>query len=306
MKKKDIIKKWLDNDQLNHEESEAFKNLDAYDSYMRISETAKSFKASEYNSEEAYVNLSTALSQHKDRSTSKFKASAWLKIAAVFILLIGTYFTFFNTSSTAIQVAAGQKASIALPDQTTVQLNALSSIKYDKKNWDRDRNVSLRGEAYFKVSKGKKFDVQTSMGVVSVIGTQFNVKQREDYFEVVCYEGIVGVSFKDNQVTLTAGKVFKVVQNKITNTITSQIKPEWTENRSTFKSTPYHHILKEFERQYNVTVTAKNIDQSKLFTGNFVHSDIQTALQSITIPMRLRYMIKDNNVTLYKSDQNQD
>ncbi len=305
MKKKDIIKKWLDNDQLTNEESKAFKNLDAYDSYMKIAYTAKKFKASEYNIDEGYANLNIALEHRKKPVVSIFSKSTFLRIAAIFIVIIGSYFTFFSTMHTSISVAASQKKLIKLPDHTSVELNALSTVKYQKEDWESNRKVSLKGEAYFKVSKGKKFDIQTDTGIISVLGTQFNVKSRKDYFEVVCYEGLVSVTHQKNKIMLPAGKVFRVIQGHITTTSTTKTKPEWIEGRSTFKSTAYQYILKEFERQYNVTILAKNIDQNQLFTGNFVHSDIQTAIQSITIPLRLKYMIKDNTITLYRSDQNQ-
>jgi ferric-dicitrate binding protein FerR (iron transport regulator) len=39
-------------------------------------------------------------------------------------------------------------------------------------------------EAYFQVKKGQTFSVNTTDGVVKVLGTHFNVKQRKNYFEV--------------------------------------------------------------------------------------------------------------------------
>ena len=46
--------------------------------------------------------------------------------------------------------------------------------------WKNERSVNLDGEGFFKVAKGSKFDVETSAGTVSVVGTQFNVKNRKD------------------------------------------------------------------------------------------------------------------------------
>ncbi|GAA4278125.1 FecR family protein [Aquimarina mytili] len=302
MKKKDLITKWLDHEQLTREELKAFKNLDAYDSYEKISSNAKSFKAPKYNIEENLQDLKVSLTQEQRSidTTKKFPINFLIRIAAIFILGIGTYFMAFYNSDTITNTIAGQKTSIELPDQSSVQLNALSSIRYKEKNWEDNRKIELEGEAYFKVAKGKTFDVHTSSGIISVLGTEFNVKQREHYFEVVCYEGLVSVTYNKNTIKLPAGSVFKVQNNNIVNTTTSLVKPDWINNLSSFHSTPYSYILKEFERQYNVTIIAKNIDQDKLFTGNFVHSNIETALQSITIPMRLKYKIDNNNITLYK------
>ncbi|WP_271765344.1 FecR family protein [Aquimarina algiphila] len=300
MKEKDLINKWLNNAQLTHTESEAFKNLNAYDSYVRISDTAKNFKAPEYDIESNLEDLKTTLIDHKSTAASKHYITILMRVAAIFVIGIGTYFALFYTTETTVDSLASQKISVELPDHTVVQLNALSSISYQEKDWENNRKIKLEGEAYFKVAKGKKFDVQTSSGIVSVLGTQFNVKHRDHYFEVICYEGLVSVTYDRNIVKLPAGKTFKILKNVISKGETNIIQPDWIENKSMFSSTPYSYILKEFERQYDVTIIANNIDQNKLFTGNFVHSDIQTAIQSITIPMRLKYKINDNNITLYK------
>ncbi len=302
MKKKDLITKWLDHEKLTQEELEAFKNLDAYNSFVKISEVAKKFKSPEFNTEENLQDLKVSLAhEHRNtRTTKKFSLNFLIRIAAIFILGIATYFTLFYSTDTHTSTIAGQKKSVELPDQSLVQLNALSSIRYDKKNWEDNRNIKLEGEAYFKVAKGKKFDVHTESGIISVLGTEFNVKQRENYFEVACFEGLVRVTHNENSIKLSAGTVFRIQKNEIFDTTTSLAKPDWMNNLSSFSSTPFWHVLQEFERQYNVIIIAKNIDRDKLFTGNFVHSDIKTALQSITIPMRLKYEIDNNNITLYK------
>ncbi len=301
MKKKDLITKWLDNQPLTETESEAFKNLDAYDSYVKLSETAKSFKAPAYHIEDNLETLKTSLSNHKKEAVrEKSSLRILLRIAAVFILGIGSYFTFFHSSDTIVEALASQKTSTELPDQSQVKLNAGSSIQYNKKDWDNHRKIALKGEAYFKVAKGKTFAVETSSGIVQVLGTEFNVKNRQNYFEVICYEGKVRVIHNKDTITLIPGNGIKVLNNQKLSLTTTLSQPEWIANKSTFTSMPFSHVLKEFERQYDMTIIANNINQNTLFTGNFVHSNIQTALQSITIPMRLKYKINDNVITLYK------
>lgn len=302
MKKKDLVKKWLNNEQLTHTESEVFKSLDAYDSYVKISDTAKKFKAPQYDVESNFKNLNSALKNRKKTTTPIRYAAVLMRIAALFIVGIATYFFVLHDSDITIKTLANQKTSIELSDHTLITLNALSSVVYTEKDWENNRNILLKGEAYFKVTKGEKFNVHTSSGLISVLGTEFNVKQRDGYFEVSCFEGLVSVAYNKTTVKLSAGKSFRLLGNKIFHEETDALQPDWIENKSIFSSTPYLYVLKEFERQYNVTIIANNIDQNILFTGNFVHSDIQTALQSITIPMRLKYKInnKNNNITLYK------
>ncbi|WP_299257827.1 FecR family protein [uncultured Aquimarina sp.] len=300
MKKKDLIKKWLSNEQLTKHESEAFEKLNAYDSYIKISEAAKSFSAPDYNISSNQEILEKKLLERKGNIQKNSYQKIFLRIAAVFVLGLGLYFSFFKEYDTTINTIASEKATHELPDKSIIKLNALSSITYDKKNWDDERKLSLEGEAFFNVAKGNKFDVYTPAGVVSVIGTQFNIKQRGDIFEVICYEGVVSVTIANQVKYLKAGNALELVSEQIKEKKIIDKEPNWYSNKSYFQETPFVRVLKELEWQYGVTVKTKNIDPSILFTGNFVHSDIQTALKSITIPMRLKYVINNKTVTLYK------
>lgn len=300
MNKEDIIKKWLDNIPLNDKELEIFKNLDSYDSYIKISDTAKKIVLPNYDIESNLHDLKVALLNRKKVSFLKPHIHILMRIAAIFVIGLGLYFTAFYTSKTTIDTLASQKKTIELPDHTFVRLNSLSSIEYKDKDWENNRNIKLNGEAYFKVAKGKKFNVYTSSGLITVLGTEFNVNQRDNYFEVICYEGLVSVTHQKKTIKLSAGKTFKILKNETYRGETNIKQPDWIKNKSVFTSTPYFYILKEFERQYNVTIITDKVDLNKLFTGNFVHSDINTAIQSITIPMRLKYNINKDNITLYK------
>jgi len=300
MKKKDLINKWLDNEQLTKQESEAFEQLDAYDSYVKISETAKKFSAPDYDTIGNQEILNDELSGRKRIIPKNPFLKTFIRIAAIFVIGIGLYFSFFKEYDTTISTLVSENLTTELPDKSTVKLNALSSLTYNKKNWVEERKITLDGEAFFSVATGKKFDVYTSSGIISVIGTHFNIKQRDNFLEVICYEGVVSVTIADQIKVLREGDMLEFDSEQIIEKKNYNPEPQWFSKRSLFYRTPYADVLKELEWQYGVTIKTKSIDPSILFTGNFVHSDIQTALKSITIPMRLKYVIKNKTVTLYK------
>ncbi len=300
MKKKDLISKWLDNEQLTKQESEAFEQLDAYDSYVKISETAKKFSAPDYDLKGNQKILKNELDGRKRIIPKNSYLKTFIRIAAIFVIGIGLYFSFFREYDTTFSTLVSETSTTELPDKSTVKLNSLSSITYNKKNWTEERKIALDGEAYFSVATGKKFDVHTSSGIVSVIGTRFNVKQRGDFLEVICYEGVVSVAVADQTKFLRVGDILEFDSGQILEKKNPNLEPQWFSKRSLFYGTPYGDVLKELEWQYGITIETKNIDPSILFTGNFVHSDIQMALKSITIPMRLKYVIKNKTVTLFK------
>ncbi len=67
MKKEELVKKWL-NFELNQEELEAFKKLDAYSSFMKLSENAKHFKAPNFDSEATYEDIKSEYAAKSKRS----------------------------------------------------------------------------------------------------------------------------------------------------------------------------------------------------------------------------------------------
>jgi ferric-dicitrate binding protein FerR (iron transport regulator) len=181
-------------------------------------------------------------------------------------------------------------------------LNAGASLSYDKKSWDTSRNVALQGEAYFDVVAGTPSKVTTSNAVISVTGTKFNVAQYQNYLSVACYEGSVEVQIGNMKYALEKGEQLSLIDSKLSQEQTSSPNPSWVANKSSFKSTPLHFILDELARQYEVQLKTDSIDKSVIFTGSFTHQNLDTALQSITIPLKLSYRIDGANVRLVKED----
>ena len=193
---------------------------------------------------------------------------------------------------------------MVLPDNSEVILNASSLLSYNKKEWKEKRDLDLDGEAFFKVSKGQKFTVHTDAGDIQFLGTQFNVKERSNYFEVQCYEGIVAVTYGNQEEKLTKGKAFRVVNGVRENVSDfNATEPSWLNYESSFVQVPLSQVIEELERQYKIKIQSDNIDLTQLFTGTFTHKDKNIALQSVTIPLKLSYKIDKNSVTFYKYDE---
>ena len=295
MKREDLIQKWL-NHELNAEELKAFKNLEDYEALAKMDTHLKAFKAPEYHTSE---ELNTVLKHIKTPKTiSQNWVRAAIRIAAVVVICFSVYYS-LTLDTTVSTLAANKETNIELPDASIVSLNALSSVTFNRHNWSKNRSVELEGEAFFKVAKGSKFEVKTEDGTVTVLGTQFNIKQRNNYFEVICYEGKVGVTYQNQQTTLLAGDSFLMIDGKLIAKEKEKLAtPSWLNNESQFISLPYNIVLDEFERQYNVNIDPTNIDVNQLFTGGFSHNNMDLALQAITLPLHVTYSKTKNTITL--------
>ncbi len=301
MEEKKYIEKWLRGELTPNEEQE-FEQLDSYTEVTRINAAAKQFKAPNFDTNASYNTFKTQLAERNTMASNNWKP--WLlRIAAIVVIALCSYTFLIATSNDdiTVQTVVANKQEIVLPDTSEVLLNAISTLEYNETSWKDAREVALDGEAFFKVAKGQRFDVNTANGIVFVLGTQFNVKNRNNLFKVSCYEGLVQVTYKDQLYKVPAGSTFLVRNSVVQQSTTTLEAPEWTRAKSAFESAPYSEVLAELERQYDMKVLNKTIIDADLkFTGSFTHNDLDTALKSITIPVQLKFSVKNKQVTISK------
>lgn len=297
MDKEYFLHKWL-NGTATAEELNLLKTSPEYASYIKIAEASSGLEAPAPNSDHNFKVISGKL-DNKGKVRKLNSLSMLLKIAAVLVVVFAGYW-YFNSLATTISTQIAEKQTFLLPDNSEVALNSNSTIVYNKGKWKSNRELKLLGEAYFKVTKGNTFSVNTPSGVVTVLGTQFNVFARNDLFYINCYEGLVSVSFSDTLIKLPAGFRLKVENGLIiANDSTMRKSPSWTANESSFDNALLTEVLQELERQYPITITAQFSNADRRFTGSFTHKDLNLALKSICDPLHLAYTIGEESVTIY-------
>lgn len=300
--KDSYLAKWL-NDELSTEELRELRASPDFPAYERIVAAMADARGPDYDVEEALGRIRKARKASQPRVIQFRPWKKWAAAAAVLVLLVSLSILYVGSMGETIQAPNARQTAFVLPDESEVVLNAGSEIHYDKRNWKVERNVKLRGEAFFKVSKGSTFSVDTEGGEVTVLGTQFNVRQRTGYFEVSCYEGKVQVSYGQSRLELTAGKSFLAIEGEIISIPGPRLsRPSWMDHESSFQSTPLSYVLKELERQFDLKVDTRNIDLSQKFTGSFSNTNLNLALQSISAPYEISFTLEGNKVLFYAAD----
>jgi ferric-dicitrate binding protein FerR (iron transport regulator) len=216
-------------------------------------------------------------------------------VAASITLLLG--FFWFNQSTSSYQTGTGERLAVTLPDGSIATLNAASSISFNTNTWADNREVMLEGEAFFEVEKGERFTVKTGFGEVTVLGTSFNVQQRNDLLQVACFTGKVGVKNQFNvSQTLTPGKRIMVDKGeaKLDNFIHEQTIA-WKRGVFRFDDIPLALVLDELQRQYKIEVQIKTDISNRKYSGSFTKGDLDGALKMICLPMELSYKIAEDN-----------
>ncbi|WP_338377856.1 FecR family protein [uncultured Flavobacterium sp.] len=272
------LAKWLNNE-LSEDELVEFKKDSDYELWNKIKENSAFLSTPIFDENRILQNV---LKSKKDSKVISLQ-NWFVKIAAVFVIGLGLYFGTQTMLTTTQLAEKGNKTNFLLPDNSEVALNSDSEMEFKKWNWENNRTLDLNGEAYFKVAKGKTFEVNTSLGKVTVLGTQFNVKARNNRFDVTCFEGKVKVKYNSQEIILTKGELISFENNRkiITKTIL-EAQPTWINKEVSFEKENLLNVLSEIERQYNIAFNYKNIDTNQLFTGKIPTDNIDVALQIIS------------------------
>lgn len=276
MKEDTKLAKWLEG-AMDERELKEFESLPEFETYRKIKDFSAQLTTPQLNSDALYNNVITQ--RNKPAQKVIRLHSPWLvRIAAVLVIALGLTFFFYTTNTTSQVAQNGERTEFLLPDNSTVVLNAGSEAEYKSWNWNKKRSIDLNGEAYFKVAKGKTFDVNTPLGKVTVVGTQFNVKSRNDRFEVTCFEGKVKVTYKGKEMLLTPGKSVSFEDGKsIPAPQTAELQPLWINNEISFTEENPEVVISELERQYNVKIEVKGVQLNKI-TVTLPTDDLDEAL----------------------------
>jgi transmembrane sensor len=243
-------------------------------------------------------NYWDAIEKKIDHVSNKRRVLRIISIsAAASVLLFISIFTYTKSATFTVKTAYGIHQTITLPDGSEVILNAGSEISYHKWKWAENREVNLKGEAFFKVKKGDNFLVKTLNGTVSVLGTSFNVFDRENVFQVACITGRVRVSTDNaNEAILNPNQKFNLNDDhvEILRNIDSVKELSWINNSFAFNAVPLGDVFKEIERQYNVRIEYHG-DFRKSYSGVFPKSSIENVLNIVCRPFGYKYQtIKEN------------
>lgn len=293
------LAKWLAGEMTDEELAE-FQAQPDFAIYNNIKKYSSELETPTFEEDKS---LSVILaSPKKEIKTIPLTQNWFFRIAAVLVIGLGLFLGYQNFATSTVYAENGLQNTFLLPDNSQVVLNSGSKIDYKKWNWDNHRALELNGEAYFKVAKGQKFEVNTSLGKVTVLGTQFNVKQRDNRFDVTCYEGKVKVNYLDQEVLITKGMSVAFENGKSIPIPENLVQsPEWLNNEMVFYQEDLKSVISEFERRFNVTLELESNDNAQLFTGTIPAENIDIALQILATSYHLKPTKVSKNRIILKS-----
>lgn len=278
--------------ELTRQEVEQLKKNGDWEKLEKISKATSGLSLPAFDKTKGFEKLAAARQKNvKSKSLVQMYGKYISAIAASLLILIG-YLMLFQNHVTLIEAPFATQENHQFEDQSEVIVNAGSSISYNSNSWEKARDISIDGEAYFKVTKGAPFIVKSSVGQVEVLGTEFNVRTRDDFLEVLCYEGRVSVTYPSGTTTLNPQEGISIRNGKVTKKEVSTNQPEWMDGLSRFINEPLEEVFREMERQYNVQIIGDI--KGGFFTGIFTHDNLKQATNQISSPYGLNVDISDD------------
>lgn len=238
-------------------------------------------------------------------------------IAATVLLVIGIVFFKYDFShpptTTNIVVVNMTKSiqKISLEDGSIVWLNPGSRIEYPKKFKAAQRNVQMKGEAFFEVThnKNRPFTIYSDNLVTRVWGTSFRIRAYEnDPAEVSVVTGKVSVRLQQqegSEVMLLPNQ--KATYLKKTNLLKKEAEQKtsvmriWKKTTLSFDNAPIKDVIKALNTTFGVHISST--DEKLLnyaLKADFTDQSLPSILEMLEKSLDLQYEINDKEIILTK------
>lgn len=149
----------------------------------------------------------------------------------------------------------GGEYAVVLSDGTRVWLNAESELYYPVHFPEHKREVHLKGEAYFSVSKQAKkpFIVRVGDSRITVLGTEFNVRNyQNEVVTATLVKGAVRIHDAGRECDLLPGQQAVIEEDGIrVREVDTDLYTAWKDGYFIYREKTLEDIMKELSRWYD-------------------------------------------------------
>lgn len=231
----------------------------------------------------------------------KFPAKAYhlriLQVAATIIVLISSVLWVWNKSSlqeTVLLSRTGETKVFYLPDSSRVMLSGDSRLAYNAQFGKTNRELSLRGEAFFQVKRdtSKPFIVETSLIQVEVLGTSFQVIAEKLQAEVFVEKGRVKITTQDKKQERILETGMSVKYGKKDRKLMISTKEDKGEQQILkFDNAPLSEVIETLNEYYDSHVTLPADYATLRITVVFKEVSLEEAIEIINRTLDIQLTI---------------
>lgn len=208
-------------------------------------------------------------------------AAAVLLIAA----FIGFYWISLNPTPQLVAQSDSVIQKVTLEDGTEVTLRPYSEL-YELASSETVRSYSLNGEAFFDVTSdaSRPFSVEAGNGLITVLGTRFNVSSWGSSTKVYLEEGSVRFeNSEQNAVILEPGQRSELIGGIITNpeNTSADEYTDWLSNTIVFNASNPEDVVAEIGQHFNISINLNQLDDASTLDGTLRLDSIAQTLEDL-------------------------
>jgi len=300
------VSQWLEDDEKNRLYFQQFKTI-----WEQSKELALTIPVDEKAAWQRFKQRVELKPEEITKTTPVISFKRWMQMAAaVLIISVGSWLAYQNFTKPADIVMAQietltNTAIDTLPDGSIITVNKNTRLTYPEKFAGNTRNITLKGEAFFKVhpDKSKPFIITANDVTVTVVGTEFNVKNYDSATEVIVESGIVKVAHLDKTIMLQKGE--RVLINNSSNELQKSVVKDsmykyYRTHAIVCNNTPLPEVIAVINEAYNAKIVLGDaaLNQLQLST-TFRDADLETIITIIQQTFDLQVTHEADSIVLH-------
>lgn len=244
----------------------------------------------------------------------------WASVAASLLILVVAGLLYMQIRQDKADIysetitSENQNIFAVLDDGTQVWLNKNSTLNYNAGFGVEERNIRLKGEAFFDVAHNPDIPLTVTADKVDVVvkGTAFNVNSYQtNEVEVALLRGLVAVKtekrkevllFPSQKLRIKNGvnislDSLQIIKGTPTDTIAAETR--WMDDLLVFKKQKLEDLVKLMESLYKTTIVIENPTlRQQQFTGSIKNESLYEILDALKQSYPFSYEKRNNTVII--------
>jgi ferric-dicitrate binding protein FerR (iron transport regulator) len=253
----------------------------------------------------------------ESKSNIGSKLIRWAIAAAVMLgIVVAARYLLLQPAMIKVAGYKDRVRTVRLPDSSLVRLNAGAALSFNK-NWKKPshRQVWLQGEAFFDIKPiaagsgtAHGFVVHSGDLHIDVLGTSFNVKERELFTNVTLNTGKIRLSFKGlpTPLILSPGDFVQYRNNNnriIRKKVNAALYAVWKEERQQLDNVTLQELACYIEDTYNyhVKISDAVLARQKI-SGGLRVKDEASLFETLSFALNLKINKKADTLFIESSN----
>jgi ferric-dicitrate binding protein FerR (iron transport regulator) len=301
----EVLESWKAESQANIDFLNSMMNKQKPEQTYRQFDTAKAWQIVDSKTL-ASTSITNEVIDESVTSSENNSKKLWYSLLLILLVAIGAFAIKYQINKAVDDnkhIASHNVSNFALKDNSEIWLNAESTLT-EVSDFNSARKVMLQGEAYFDISHNQDlpFIVQLNeTDYVKVIGTSFNILNRDQEFDITVYSGNVQLYVQDRMIDLYKNDRVKFLNGAYVKTKNTEVNTlSWKNKIMIFDNDLVTNVLTEVSDYFNVDVTyADGLEFSSCrVRTRFDNESLESVLAELGSLVNMKYSLDQESVII--------